>query len=84
VPTEAIASCAGDEAVLDGLGAALAPLNDVVDFPVAGQVAIDPSALLELDGIATEVAVPARLVPNLPSLLLGHHHLPVETASSAT
>jgi len=61
VPAEPVAAGAGRQAVVGSSSAALVPLYDVIDLPVAGQLG-GPAMFLEFNRVATEVAVAGRLI----------------------
>ena len=71
MPPQAIALRACGQAVFGALVPALMPLDDMVNFPIAGKI-FRPSAFLDLDRIATEVTMPIRLLEYSSELICAH------------
>ena len=64
MPSQPIATCASRKTIVGKYAAALVFLNDVINFPVTGEVAVFPAALVQVHWVATEVAMTFGLLPN--------------------
>jgi len=66
MPSQAIATRASRQAIVSLNAPALLTLNDVVNLPIAGQIAVHPAACFENYRVATKMAVTFGLLPNAP------------------